>query len=121
MGRLRAETLERVLSFSERVLTVVDTLEEQGCSRRVLDQLTGCGSSVGANVYEADEALSAADFVKCLGIVVKELSEVRFWLLLCGRRGWIAKERLGPLLAETAELRAVFGSMAVRTRRKSLA
>ncbi len=120
MGRLKPETLERVLKYADRVLSVVDVLEEQRRSRRVLDQLTGCGGSVGANVYEADEAMSRADFVKTLQIVEKELNEVKFWLSLCAMRGWIKPAQLASLLAETQELKSMFGAMIYRTRTKSV-
>lgn len=70
-------------------------------------------------MFEADEAVSRKDFVRCLGIVNKELNETRFWLRLIERRGWVATARLGPLLAETAELKAMFGAMISRTRSRS--
>lgn len=120
MGRLREETLERVKRFSDRVLQVVDVPEADGRSRRVLDQLTSSGASVGANVYEADEAMSRPDFCKTLGIVIKELNEPRFWPELCVLRGWISDACLGPLRLEARELKKVFGAMISRTRRAGL-
>lgn len=80
MGRLRVETLERVEKYSDRVLDVVAALEKKRVRGRILDQLTGSGTSAGANTWEADEAVSPADFCKTLGVVVKELNETRFWL-----------------------------------------
>ncbi len=117
MGRLRAETLTRVRTFANRVLHVVETLESQGRSRRLLDQLTASGCSVGANLYEADEAMSRADFAKTLGIVIKELNETRFWLELCVMREWIQQDRLDPLLEEALQLKKMFGAMITRTRK----
>ncbi len=116
MGRLKAATLERVEQFADRVLDVVETLEGKRVSARILSQLTGAGTSPGANVWEADEALSSKDFAKTLGIVVKELNEARYWLRLVGRRGWIAPKRLHPLEAEAIELKKMFGTMIHRTR-----
>ncbi len=116
MGRLREETLVRVRTFADRVLQVVETLESQRRSRRILDQLTGSGCSVGANLYEADEAMSRADFVKTLAIAVKELNETRFWLELCIHRQWIQPERLEGLLTELRSLKKMFGAMISRTR-----
>ena len=39
--------------------------------------MAGAGTSVGANAWKADEAMSRADFCKGLGVVLKELNETR--------------------------------------------
>ena len=117
VGRLKAATLERVEQFADRVLDVVEALERKRVSTRILNQLIGCGTSPGANVWEADEAMSSKDFAKTLCIVVKELNEARYWLRLVGRRGWITPKRLQPLEAEAIELKKMFGAMIHRTRK----
>jgi four helix bundle protein len=116
MGRLQTDFLERVESFCDRVLDVVQSLADTPCPRRLADQLSASGTSVGANAYEADEALSRADFCKTLGIVIKELNETRFWLRLVARRGWISPERLAPLETEARELKLIFGSILSKSR-----
>lgn len=120
MGRLKEDMLARTEAFGDRMLDVVLALEEKRVSRRILDQMTGCGTSVGANAFEADQAVSAADFCKCLGWSIKELNESRYWIRLCGRRSWIAPDRLQLLESECVELGRIFGAMIVRTRRKKL-
>lgn len=117
MGRLKADFLERVENLCDRILDVADYLEQQGRSRRVVDQITGAGSSVGANCFEADEALSRADFCKCVGISIKELNESRFWLRMGIRRSWAKKERLQPLLAEAEEIKKIMGAILNKSRR----
>lgn len=116
MGRLRVDFLSRVECFVDRVMDVVDVLASQQRSRRILDQLTGSATSVGANTFEADEALSRADFCKTLGIVIKELNETRFWLRLCVRRQWIIETRLIALQSEADELKLIFGTMLSKSR-----
>lgn len=76
------------------------------------------GTSVAANVFEADEALSRADFCKTLGIAVKELSETRYWIRFTGARGWIVPERLVGLEDESTRLGRILGAMSARVRRK---
>ncbi len=65
-------------------------LVESFCSelreRRNFDlsrQLFRAGTSIGANVWEAQEAESKADFIHKMKIAAKEASEAHFWLLLC--------------------------------------
>lgn len=116
MGRLRPDFLERVETFGDRVLDVTLALEKIRISRRILDQISACCTSVGANTFEADEAMSRKDFCKCLGIALKELNETRYWLRLITRRKWVRATRLGNLLAETDELRRILGAIISNTK-----
>lgn len=116
MGRLSGDTLDRVDAFCDRVLDVVAELERLQVSRRILDQLTDAGTAVGANLFEADEAMSRKDFVKCLAIANKELNETRFWIRLVSRRKWIDEPRLVGLLDESDQLKRVIGAIIVKTR-----
>src|SRR5688572_10045725 len=99
------------------MLDVAESLEGQRRFRRVVDQIAGCGTSVGANTFEADQAITRKDFAKTMAIAAKELGESRFWLRLISRRGWVKPERLDPLVAETEELLAIANAMIVRTRK----
>jgi four helix bundle protein len=116
MGRLKPEFLERVEAFGDRMLDLAAALERRRVSRRILDQLSACGTSVGANTYEAHEAVSRQDFCKCIGISVKELSESRYWIRLSGRRGWVKPDRLVDLEAECIALAKILGTMLKRSR-----
>jgi four helix bundle protein len=116
MGRLSQELRERAEIFGDRMLDVVRVLEKRRVYARVIDQMVGCGTSVGANACEADQAMSRPDFCKALGVVVKELSESRYWLRTCTRRGWIPADRLSALIAESDELSKIFGRMIAKSK-----
>jgi four helix bundle protein len=116
VGRLKPDFVQRVEMFSHRVVDVAEVLEEQNRSRRIVDQMTGSGTSVGANICETDEALSAADFCRRLGVALKELAEVRYWLRFPVSRGWLPAERLAAIQDEAGELRRIFGAMLAKTR-----
>src|SRR5262249_36017784 len=116
MARLRLEFLERVEAYCDRIADVAEALETQGRSRRLVDQLLAAGTSVGANLFEADEAMTRADFVKCLCIAVKEINETRFWLRFIARRGWVKQERLSDLETEGVQLKKVLGTMIARSK-----
>jgi four helix bundle protein len=117
MGRLRSEFLDRVESFSYRVLGVVEVLDAKAIARRIVDQLAASGTSVGANVFEADEAMSRKDFIKCLSIAAKEMSETRYWLRLCCHQGWISQTEGDAALAEGLEIQKILGTMIIRSRK----
>ncbi len=117
MPRLSAALIPRVETFCDRMLAVAEVLTKQKRSSRILDQIIGAGTSVGANLFEADQAMSRADFCKCLGTATKEANECRFWVRLVARQGWIDSKRLGPLEAECIELQKILNAMIVRTRK----
>lgn len=103
------------------MVDVAEALESARKSRRVVDQLIACGTSVSANLYEADEGVSRADFLKSMGIVNKELREFRLWLEFSGERAWIPVAKLDALLAEGKELKLIVGSILSRARKKTAA
>ncbi len=98
------------------VVGMAGEMEERRVSHRVIHQLLASGTSIGANVFEADEAMSRPDFVKCLAIAAKELAETRFWLRLAGRHSWVSEDRIGLALTEAEELRRILGTMIRRTK-----
>jgi four helix bundle protein len=46
-------------------------------------QLLKCGTSIGANSMEAQNAESKADFIHKMKIAAKEADETQYWLMLC--------------------------------------
>lgn len=85
----------------------------------MLDQIVAAGTAVGANVFEADEAMSRPDFVKCMSIAAKELSETRFWLRLIKRNNWINPASLISITAEAEELRRIIGKIISNSKTKT--
>jgi four helix bundle protein len=74
--------------FSRMILDYAERLEN---SRRFVlsNQIIRAGTSIGANVREAQNAESKIDFIHKLKIAAKEADESEYWLLLCkGRKGY---------------------------------
>lgn len=119
MVRFDRKLIERAERFSHRMVDLSEALARAGKSHRIVEQIVGCGTSVGANVCEADEAVSSPDFCRVLGVVVREASESQFWIRFVAKRDWLRAKRLEGLEQESSELRAIFGSMIARTRRRT--
>jgi four helix bundle protein len=118
MGRVHPDILDRGESIADRVLVLVRELERRRVHGRIVDQLVGVGTGVGANLFEADEAMSSKDWIKCVSIAAKELSETRYWLRRIQRQQWVAPQRLSPLQAECDSFQKVLGTMLVRAKRR---
>jgi four helix bundle protein len=48
-------------------------------------QLLKSGTSIGANIHEAQNAESRNDFIHKMKIAAKEIEETKYWLILCNR------------------------------------
>ncbi len=80
------ETKNEILDLSfEFALNIIDFVEELENKRKfvIADQLLKCGTSIGANIFEAQSAESKADFIHKLKISDKEAKEDKHPLLLC--------------------------------------
>ncbi len=100
------------------MLKLAEKLERDGRPRRVVNQITGSGTSPGAHMFEAHNALSTADFVKLVGGAAKELNESLYWLQIIEGMAWEPGSRLDQLIDETCQLQSICKSMIVRTRRR---
>ncbi|MFA6152567.1 MAG: four helix bundle protein [Chitinophagaceae bacterium] len=74
--------LRKTIEFSLSVIKYVELLE---ANRKfiIANQLMKSGSSIGANVHEAQNAESKADFIHKFKIAAKEVEETKYWLVLC--------------------------------------
>ena len=70
------------LEFALEIVEYSELLEE---NRKyvIARQLLKSGTSIGANVREAQNAESKADFIHKLKIAAKEADETEYWLMLC--------------------------------------
>src|SRR5689334_13393278 len=68
--------------FSLRVIAFTERLERHK-KFRLANQLFRCGTSIGANVREAQGCESKSDFVHKMKIAYKEAEETQYWLEIC--------------------------------------
>ena len=74
--------LLKTFDFAKKVVQYTEKLEGQ--KRYVIaNQLLKSGTSIGANIKEAQSAESKADFIHKVKIAMKEADETEFWLFLC--------------------------------------
>ncbi len=71
----------------------------------LLNQILRSGTSIGANIHEANYAASRADFVNKLQIALKECYESDYWLGLFKDTGMITADEYSELYAKCSKLR----------------
>src|SRR5690348_14579781 len=75
---------ELSFDFALRIVSLCRTLTENR-EYVISQQLLTCGTSIGANVEEANAAQSKRDFISKMAIASKEAGEARYWLRLLNR------------------------------------
>jgi len=76
--------LEKSMEFALEIIEYAETLEEKR-KYVVANQLLKSGTSIGANIREAQSAESRQDFIHKIKIAAKEAQETEYWLMLCNR------------------------------------
>ena len=74
--------LKKTIEFSLLAIEYVELLESQR-KYVIARQLLKSATSIGANVHEAQNAESKADFIHKFKIAAKEIEETKYWLVLC--------------------------------------
>jgi four helix bundle protein len=76
--------LNLTFEFALNIIEYTEELEQRK-KFNMANQLFRCGTSIGANVNEAQNAESKADFIHKIKIALKEADETAYWLNLCKR------------------------------------
>ncbi len=102
---------ERTALFGEAVIRFAKKIPLGPVNDRLISQLVGAGTSVGANYCEADDGVSKKDFRNRIGTCKKEARETKFFLRMIA----VSEERLKPeareLWREARELHLIFCSI----------
>jgi four helix bundle protein len=96
-----AEALrQRSFDFSVRIVALARLLSQSQTDRVLAMQVLRSGTSIGANIREAQFAQSKADFVSKLSIALKEASETQYWVDLLSASGLVTKDQFDLLKAD---------------------
>jgi four helix bundle protein len=99
---------ERTARFGESVLRFVKKLPDNAVNHRLVSQLVGAATSLGANYCEADEAVSRKDFCLKISVCRKEAREAQFFLRMTATAEEKFKEEIRVLWREARELHLIF-------------
>ncbi len=110
----------RSLDFGVRVIKFCKILSIDSSNRVIARQLIRSGTSIGANLEEANAASSRKDFINKVSISCKECRETRYWLTLILKAELVFKDKdikeLRLLLKESDELVRILSSIIKNTK-----
>ena len=99
---------ERTAKFGEAVIRFCQKFPRSPGNDRIVGQLVGCGTSVGANCCEADEAVSKKEFTVKIGTCKKEAKEAKFFFRMAAAAEPGLKAEARQLWQEAKELHLIF-------------
>lgn len=102
-SELRIDILDRSLNFSVRIIKMADSLPKTPAGYAISSQVIRSGTSIGANLREAQSASSRRDFTNCVNISLKEARETEYWLLIIIKSLLMPERKLTSLLEENDE------------------
>ena len=109
---------EQSISFSVSVIKLVKELKSKKESI-ISNQIGRSGTSIGANIHEAQYAHSKADFVAKLQIALKEANETAYWLGLLYKTDYIDDDTYKKLHSECSSIRVMLIS-SIKTAKENL-
>ncbi|MBO5678840.1 MAG: four helix bundle protein [Bacteroidaceae bacterium] len=107
---------DKSLSFAIRIVNLYKYLVTEKRETVMSKQLLRCGTSIGANIREAEQAQSRADFLSKQNIALKEANETEYWLELLMRTGFITQNEYESINNDCVELNKLLISIIKSTK-----
>ena len=107
---------DKSFRFSIRVVKLCSYLQREKRECVLSKQLLRSGTSIGANVSEAKQGQSRADFLSKNAIALKEAEETDYWLRLLFATGYLSKAGFDSIIADCRELERILTSIVKSTR-----
>lgn len=102
--------------FALKIVKLYKELVSQKKEFTLSKQLLRSGTSIGANISEANGAISRADFSAKISIAYKESLETKYWLNLLKDSDYILAEQADKLIIDADELSRIMFSILKTTR-----
>ncbi len=108
---------KRTSAYALRIINLYRHIQRDNVGRILGKQLLRSGTSVGANVHEAQGAQSRADFIAKIQIAYKEILETSYWLHLLVEAKIVPQKKLSDLQDETDQLIKILSSILITSKK----
>ena len=98
---------DKSYKFALRIIKLYKYLTIETKEYVLSKQILRCGTSIGANIAEANQAQSKLDFVSKLSISLKEAVETEYWLCLLRDSDFLTAAQADSLVVECKELQRI--------------
>ena len=101
---------DKSFRFAVRIVKHCKILRNERQEYVLSKQLLRSGTSIGANISEAQQAQSRPDFVAKLSISLKEASETIYWLRLLEATDYLTKAEFDSIITDCVEIEKILTS-----------
>ena len=108
--------LNKSFKFSIRIVKLYKYLCEEKKEYILSKQLLRCGTSIGANINESQEAQSKNDFISKLSISLKEARESKYWIELLKETDYLTDKEANNILEDLIEILKLLTSIIKSTK-----
>ena len=95
---------EKAKEFAKNIIFITREIKANNKESVLTNQLLRSGTSIGANIHEAQYAQGTADFISKLEIALKECFESEYWLELLHESGYINNSEFDSIYEDCQEL-----------------
>ena len=99
--------IHKSIAFAARIVKLHQYLIKDKKEHILSKQIIRSGTSIGANIHEANYGQSKADFISKLHIALKETAETEYWLELLKLSGYITEDMANSLLFDCLEIKRI--------------
>lgn len=117
-NEFKKQLIIRAFNLARRIMALIDKFPSKRSAWIIGDQLLRAGTSIGANIIEAQAASSKKDFINFLNHALKSGNETKFWLALSKDLDQKLIPEIEEILKETDELAKILGSSIVTLKGK---
>ncbi len=104
---------ERAYSFSLGLVNLARGIAPDNTNRSLINQLVRAGTSVSANLHEANLGSSRKDFVNKVAIALRESAETLYWLRLLRDSEYLSSELANPHIQEAQEITKILAKIKI--------
>ena len=95
---------DKSFRFAVRIVNLCRYLQTEQKEYILTKQLLRCGTSIGANVAESQQAQSRPDFISKLNIALKEAYETNYWLRLLHETRYLKQDEFQSIIHDCQEI-----------------
>ena len=118
MVYMRSIVEEKSRKFALRIINLNKYLVQEKNEYVMSKQVLRCGTSIGANIAEAECAFSDKDFLSKMYIAYKETAETKYWLKLLVDSEYISSEQFVSMQSDCEEINRMLSSITKTMREK---
>jgi len=115
----KVDMLERCVQYSLQIIKFFREIEKDSVGRILGNQLLRSGTSIGANVHEAQGGQSKADFIAKISIAQKEACESAYWLRIMLETKLGQSADIRKVRQETDELVRILSSILISAKERT--